>query len=68
MRVGNTHPQPSLRSTDTQDADPRRWTNPLETRLPNAPSMQIYCLYGHGKPTERGYVCALGRPSPGGRT
>ena len=21
-------------------------------RLPNAPSMKIYCLYGHGKDTE----------------
>lgn len=26
------------------DADPRKWTNPLETRLPNAPSMSIYCV------------------------
>lgn len=25
------------------------WTNPLETRLPLAPSMKIYCLYGYGK-------------------
>ncbi|KJA20775.1 hypothetical protein HYPSUDRAFT_68313 [Hypholoma sublateritium FD-334 SS-4] len=35
------------------DADPRKWTNPLEVRLPNAPSMKIYCVYGHGKETER---------------
>lgn len=33
----------------------QKWTNPLETRLPNAPSMRIYCLYGHGKETERAY-------------
>ena len=26
------------------DGDPRKWTNPLETRLPNAPSMGIYCV------------------------
>jgi hypothetical protein len=26
-----------------------------ESRLPNAPSMKIYCLYGHGKETERSY-------------
>jgi hypothetical protein len=35
------------------DDDPTKWTNPLETRLPDAPSMRIFCLYGHGKPTER---------------
>jgi hypothetical protein len=26
-----------------------------DSRLPNAPSMKIYCLYGHGKETERSY-------------
>lgn len=29
-----------------------KWSNPLEVRLPDAPSMKIYCLYGHGKETE----------------
>ena len=33
----------------------RYWTNPLESVLPNAPSMSIYSLYGVGKPTERSY-------------
>ncbi|GJJ11891.1 hypothetical protein Clacol_006129 [Clathrus columnatus] len=37
------------------DGDHRKWSNPLEIRLPNAPSMKIYCIYGHGKATERGY-------------
>ncbi|KAH9073083.1 Lecithin:cholesterol acyltransferase-domain-containing protein [Lactarius deliciosus] len=41
------------------DIDHTKWTNPLEsrhvTRLPNAPSLQIYCVYGHGKETERSY-------------
>ncbi|EJF65205.1 phospholipid:diacylglycerol acyltransferase [Dichomitus squalens LYAD-421 SS1] len=32
-----------------------KWTNPLEIQLPNAPSMKIYCVYGHGKDTERSY-------------
>lgn len=32
------------------------WSNPLETKLPNAPNMEIYCLYGVGIPTERSYV------------
>ncbi|EIE21902.1 Lecithin:cholesterol acyltransferase [Coccomyxa subellipsoidea C-169] len=29
--------------------------NPLKCPLPKAPSMQIYCLYGVGLPTERSY-------------
>lgn len=37
------------------DNDPRKWTNPLEVALPDAPDMDIYCLYGVGKPTERSY-------------
>ncbi|KAI9061697.1 LACT-domain-containing protein [Trametes sanguinea] len=32
-----------------------KWTNPLEVQLPNASSMKIYCVYGHGKETERSY-------------
>jgi phospholipid:diacylglycerol acyltransferase len=32
-----------------------KWINPLEARLPLAPNMRIYCLYGVGKPTERSY-------------
>ncbi|XP_024023793.1 putative phospholipid:diacylglycerol acyltransferase 2 isoform X1 [Morus notabilis] len=32
------------------------WSNPLETKLPHAPEMEIYCLYGVGIPTERSYV------------
>lgn len=34
---------------------PSKWINPLETRLPLAPSLKIYCFYGVGKPTERAY-------------
>ncbi|KAK6439296.1 phospholipid:diacylglycerol acyltransferase [Oleoguttula sp. CCFEE 5521] len=34
---------------------PRHWVNPLESRLPVAPDMKIYCFYGVGKPTERAY-------------
>jgi len=40
---------------DRNEKDPRKWNNPLETRLPLAPSLKIYCFYGVGKPTERGY-------------
>ncbi|KZV20755.1 phospholipid:diacylglycerol acyltransferase 1-like [Dorcoceras hygrometricum] len=32
------------------------WSNPLETKLPNAPNMEIFSMYGVGIPTERAYV------------
>ncbi|PON47069.1 Lecithin:cholesterol/phospholipid:diacylglycerol acyltransferase [Parasponia andersonii] len=35
------------------------WSNPLETKLPNAPDMEIFSLYGVGIPTERAYVYKL---------
>jgi len=35
--------------------DPAKWVNPLETRLPLAPNLKIYCFYGIGKDTERAY-------------
>ncbi|KAK1230496.1 phospholipid:diacylglycerol acyltransferase [Marasmius sp. AFHP31] len=37
---------------DRNDLDHTKWMNPLEVRLPRAPSMKIYCVYGHGKETE----------------
>ncbi|KAA3468267.1 phospholipid:diacylglycerol acyltransferase 1-like [Gossypium australe] len=39
------------------------WSNPLETKLPNAPDMEIYSLYGVGLPTERGYIYKVAPPS-----
>jgi hypothetical protein len=35
--------------------DSTYWANPLETALPKAPDMSIYCLYGTGIDTERAY-------------
>ncbi|KAI9119853.1 hypothetical protein K1719_009242 [Acacia pycnantha] len=35
------------------------WSNPLETKLPKAPEMEIFSLYGVGIPTERAYVYKL---------
>lgn len=32
--------------------EPRYWTNPLETALPIAPNLTIYCLYGVGLETD----------------
>ncbi|KAJ3517266.1 hypothetical protein NLJ89_g617 [Agrocybe chaxingu] len=49
------------RQLKRNDADHRKWSNPLEVRLPNAPSMKIYCVYGHGKETERSYWYARGQ-------
>jgi phospholipid:diacylglycerol acyltransferase len=40
---------------EANEDDPRKWINPLETRLPLAPSLKLYCFYGVGKPTERAY-------------
>ncbi|KAI9477974.1 MAG: Lecithin:cholesterol acyltransferase-domain-containing protein [Benjaminiella poitrasii] len=41
------------------EEDPRKWSNPLESRLPIAPNMKIYCFYGVGVPTERSYYYAV---------
>lgn len=40
---------------ETNQFNPAKWINPLETRLPYAPHLKIYCFYGIGKPTERAY-------------
>lgn len=31
---------------EANEKDPRKWINPLESRLPLAPSLKIYCFYG----------------------
>ena len=43
------------KEVERNENDPRKWLNPLETRLPLAPNLKIYCFYGVGKPTERSY-------------
>ncbi|KUI72265.1 Phospholipid:diacylglycerol acyltransferase [Cytospora mali] len=45
----------TTREVEENEKDPRKWINPLETRLPLAPNLKIYCFYGVGKPTERAY-------------
>ncbi|KAI2469152.1 LACT-domain-containing protein [Annulohypoxylon bovei var. microspora] len=40
---------------EANELDHRKWINPLETRLPLAPNLKVYCFYGVGKPTERSY-------------
>ncbi|KAI9702162.1 MAG: hypothetical protein M1820_006244 [Bogoriella megaspora] len=43
------------REVEKNNKIPSKWLNPLETRLPLAPKLKIYCFYGIGKPTERNY-------------
>ncbi|PHH52534.1 Phospholipid:diacylglycerol acyltransferase, partial [Ceratocystis fimbriata CBS 114723] len=45
----------SADEVNANENDPSKWINPLETRLPLAPSLKIYCFYGVGKATERAY-------------
>lgn len=45
----------TVAEVEANKKDPRKWINPLETRLPLAPSLKIFCFYGVGKPTERAY-------------
>ncbi|RCI05421.1 hypothetical protein CU098_008003 [Rhizopus stolonifer] len=41
------------------DLDPTKWSNPLESRLPKAPNMKIFCLYGVDVSTERSYYYSV---------
>ncbi|CAL0333999.1 unnamed protein product [Lupinus luteus] len=50
---------------DPKYAHYKYWSNPLETRLPNAPDMEIYCLYGVGIPTERSHAYKLSHSEDG---
>ncbi|KAG2223839.1 hypothetical protein INT45_012712 [Circinella minor] len=43
--------------------DETKWSNPLESQLPNAPDMKIYCMYGVNLPTERSYYYAKSKNS-----
>lgn len=45
----------SKKKVEENQLIPSKWINPLETRLPLAPNMKIFCFYGVGKPTERAY-------------
>lgn len=38
------------KEVDANEKNPAKWINPLETRLPLAPSMKIYCFYGASWP------------------
>ncbi|KAK3384782.1 Lecithin:cholesterol acyltransferase-domain-containing protein [Podospora didyma] len=53
----------TAKEVEANEDDPTKWINPLETRLPLAPSLKIYCFYGVGKPTERAYYYRS--PEPG---
>ena len=60
IRTPSTTPTPTAsphtkREVESNQNQPRTWVNPLESRLPLAPNLKIYCFYGIGKPTERAY-------------
>ncbi|XP_024973196.1 phospholipid:diacylglycerol acyltransferase 1-like [Cynara cardunculus var. scolymus] len=61
MERGNVHFSHGLAENldDPKYAHYKYWSNALETKLPNAPDMEIYSLYGVGIPTERAYVYKL---------
>lgn len=42
--------------TKAKESSPKIWGHSLLDPLPYAPNLQMYCLYGVGKPTERSYV------------
>ncbi|XP_027126084.1 phospholipid:diacylglycerol acyltransferase 1-like [Coffea arabica] len=58
MARGNAHFSYGIADDldDPKYAHYKYWSNPLETKLPNAPEMEIYSMYGVGIPTERAYV------------
>ncbi|KAF2876695.1 phospholipid:diacylglycerol acyltransferas-like protein [Massariosphaeria phaeospora] len=45
----------TAREVEDNQLIPTKWINPLESRLPLAPHLKIYCFYGIGKDTERSY-------------
>lgn len=57
MLIGNYSHGVALTREEVEENErkPEKWVNPLETRLPYAPNLKIYCFYGVGKPTERAY-------------
>ncbi|KAI3763391.1 hypothetical protein L1987_53848 [Smallanthus sonchifolius] len=61
MKRGKAHFSHGLAENldDPKYAHYKYWSNALETKLPNAPDMEIYSMYGVGIPTERAYVYKL---------
>lgn len=50
--VGIASPKETIENENV----PKKWSNPLESALPKAPNMKIYCFYGFKKTTELGYI------------
>ncbi|KAL3782348.1 hypothetical protein ACHAW5_003865 [Stephanodiscus triporus] len=53
--------------TRASSVDKRKhWHDPIATKLPSAPSLKIYCLYGVGIQTERSYYYKVSCDKVGG--
>ncbi|KAJ7947919.1 Phospholipid:diacylglycerol acyltransferase 1 [Quillaja saponaria] len=61
MRLAEAHFSHGIAENldDPKYAHYKYWSNPLEASLPDAPDMEIFCLYGVGIPTERSYIYKL---------
>jgi phospholipid:diacylglycerol acyltransferase len=42
---------------EANEKDPKKWVNPLETRLPLAPSLKVFCFYGESSPSNDSSLC-----------
>lgn len=63
-RISNTYSYGAVYSEEElRPDDPRTWTNPLESQLPMAPNMKIYCMYGVGQAAERSFVFRMTEPN-----
>eukprot|EP01087_Luapelamoeba_hula_P011750 TRINITY_DN3236_c0_g1_i1.p1 TRINITY_DN3236_c0_g1~~TRINITY_DN3236_c0_g1_i1.p1 ORF type:complete len:763 (-),score=116.08 TRINITY_DN3236_c0_g1_i1:52-2340(-) len=51
-----SHGLPPSKDVSSRLNNPKYWSNPLESVLPNAPNMTMYCFYGVGKEAERAYM------------
>ncbi|KAI8981565.1 Lecithin:cholesterol acyltransferase-domain-containing protein [Pilobolus umbonatus] len=54
----------SKKQLEMNNKNPKKWSNPLESQLPIAPSMKIFCMYGIGLPTERSYYYTREKDEP----
>lgn len=61
--ANDSHPEAnnanSAIKSEPSDAPTAVFPSAMDVPLPDAPSLSIFCLYGHGKPTERSFHYTL---------